>query len=33
VGVAQGAKSSLLATMGFMAAGFGAVNLLFWLAR
>jgi hypothetical protein len=32
VGIAQGAKSSIVATIGFMAAGVAGVNLLFWLA-
>ena len=31
VGVAQGARSSLLATMAFLAGGFATMNLLFFL--
>jgi hypothetical protein len=33
VGLAQFAKSSLVATLGFMAAGFALVNGLFWIFR
>jgi len=33
VGLAQFAKSSLVATLGFMAAGFAVVNLVFWIFK